>query len=132
MVPVRTHPAIDPRLVGRAVEVAPGVATCVLDATPEMAADARGLVHGGFVFGLVDYAAMVAVNEPNVVLGEANVRFVAPVAVGQTVRATARVEAEAGRKRTVGVIAAVGEVVVAKGTLVAFVLDGHVLDAPAR
>jgi acyl-coenzyme A thioesterase PaaI-like protein len=44
-----------------------------------MAADQRGLVHGGFTFGLADYAAMVAVNDPNVVLGAAEVRFLAPV-----------------------------------------------------
>ena len=48
-----------------------------------MAADGRGLVHGGFTFGLADFAAMCAVNDPNVVLGAATCKFLAPVQVGR-------------------------------------------------
>jgi acyl-coenzyme A thioesterase PaaI-like protein len=48
-----------------------------------MAVDDRGLVHGGFVFGLADHAAMLAVNDPNVVLGAASTRFLKPVRVGE-------------------------------------------------
>ena len=33
------------------------------------------------MFGAADYAAMLAVNDPNVVLGNAELRFVAPVEV---------------------------------------------------
>jgi acyl-coenzyme A thioesterase PaaI-like protein len=47
-----------------------------------MVVDAHGLVHGGFVFGLADYAAMLAVNDPNVVLGAAEARFLKPVRRG--------------------------------------------------
>ena len=50
-----------------------------------MAADGSGLAHGGFIFGLADYAAMIAVNHPNVVLGAAEVRFLKPVVSGETV-----------------------------------------------
>lgn len=32
-----------------------------------MAADEYRLVHGGFIFGLADYAVMLAINEPTVV-----------------------------------------------------------------
>ncbi len=68
-----------------------------------MAADERGLVHGGFVFGLADYAAMLAVNHPNVVLASAEVRFLKPVVVGERLVAEAWVEETDGRKSRVQV-----------------------------
>src|SRR6185369_17300841 len=89
----RTHLAIDPRLVGEARKIIDGsAAQAVLVTLPEMAADERGLVHGGFVFGLADYAAMLAVNHPNVVLGSSEVRFLKPVLVGERLVANAVVE----------------------------------------
>jgi acyl-coenzyme A thioesterase PaaI-like protein len=114
-----THLGIDARLCGAPVSLAEGTATVRFEATPDMAVDDRGLVHGGFVFGLADHAAMLAVNDPLVVLGGAEVRFTAPVAVGQTVDATATVTATKGRRATVAVEARVGDRVV---------LDRHVLD----
>jgi uncharacterized protein (TIGR00369 family) len=125
--PVRTHPNIDPHWVGTPTSLEEGSATATLLTRPEMAADPVGLVHGGFVFGLVDYAAMLAVNDPHVVLGAANVRFTAPVRVGETVSAQARVVSSSGRKREIEVRAVVGDKEVLTGTLTAFVLDKHVL-----
>lgn len=116
--------------------MAPGRARVELETVPEMAADERGLVHGGFVFGCADYAAMLAVDDPLVVLGAAEVRFLAPVAVGETVVADARVTEQAGRRRRVEVTVAraaqrdggeVGEEVLS-GTFRCVVLDRHVLD----
>ena len=45
-----------------------------------------------------DYAAMLAVNDPFVVLGAAQTRFLAPVAVGERVIARAFREQHEGRK----------------------------------
>jgi len=123
-----THLEIDTGLCGEPEALSEGQATVVLSTIPAMAADARGLVHGGFVFGAADYAAMLAVNHPNVVLGAADLRFTAPVTVGQAVRCEAIVFETKGRKVVVEISCAVGDQVVAKGTLTAFVLDGHVLD----
>lgn len=123
-----THLAISPTLCGTPLSLEEGEASAKLTPTVEMAVDDRGLVHGGFVFGLADYAAMLAVNDPNVVLGSADVRFVAPVVVGDEVIATARVVEAKGKKRRIEVTARVGEREVVKGTLTAFVLDYHVLD----
>ncbi len=122
-----THLEIDTALCGVVDSLAEGEATVVLVTTPEMSADARGLVHGGFVFGMVDYAAMLAVNDPNVVLGSADVRFVAPVRVGDSVKGTARIVESRGKKRVVDVCAEVDGARVLEGQLVAFVLDHHVL-----
>jgi acyl-coenzyme A thioesterase PaaI-like protein len=123
-----THLAIDRELCGSPVAVAPGAATVRLDATERMAADDRGLVHGGFVFSAADYAAMLAVNDPHVVLGAASVKLTAPVRVGDEVIVTAHRSKEEGRKHIVGVQAKVNDRVVMTGEMTAFVLDRHVLD----
>jgi acyl-coenzyme A thioesterase PaaI-like protein len=124
----RTHSAIDPRLCGRLVALEPGSARVELETVPDMAADERGLVHGGFVFGLADYAAMLAVDHPNVVLGSAQVRFQKPVVVGERLVALASLVAEEGTKRRVAVEVRRGEEVVMAGELLCFVPDRHVLD----
>ena len=123
-----THLGLNRSLCGAPLELAPGAATLSLLTLPSMAADAQGLVHGGFVFGLADHAAMLAVNDPNVVLGAAETRFLAPCKVGETVLATARVRAESGRKRSVEVSCRVGEREVLTGSFTCFVLDHHVLE----
>lgn len=87
---VATHRAIDPELCGRAVELASGFSRVQLTPSQRMAADEHGLVHGGFPFGLADYAAMLAVNAPLVVLAAAEVRFLLPVRVGEALEAEAR------------------------------------------
>jgi uncharacterized protein (TIGR00369 family) len=98
---VRTHLSIDPAWCGTPVELGEGTAEVELVTLPAMAADERGLVHGGFVFGLADYAAMLAVNDPLVVLSSAEVSFRKPVRVGERLRAVAAVGDAEGRKRQV-------------------------------
>jgi acyl-coenzyme A thioesterase PaaI-like protein len=123
----RTHLGLDPSVAGHLEALSEGRATVRLRTTDLMTADDRGLVHGGFVFGAVDHAAMLAVNDPNVVLGQARVRFTAPVALGDEVLCEASVEAVEGRRRTVRVWATAGETRVLEGELDCFVLDDHVL-----
>ena len=124
----RTHLAIDRGLVGVVEELGDGTSRVSLAAGAEMEADERGLVHGGFTFGLADYAAMVAVNDPNVVLGGADVRFIAPVRVGQRMVATARTLEAKGKKRVLTVQVEVEGRAVLEGTFTAFVLEKHVLE----
>jgi acyl-coenzyme A thioesterase PaaI-like protein len=124
----RTHHAVDGELVGRAIEIEAGRAVVECTTIARMVADDRGLVHGGFVFGIADYAAMLAVNDPNVVLGGSEVEFLRPVALGDVLRATAVVEQESGRKRIVRVSVSCDEVDVFRGTFTCFVLQQHVLD----
>lgn len=128
MTPPRTHLGIDHRLCGAPVALGDGEATVRFVTTQEMSADARGLVHGGFVFGLADHAAMLAVNDPFVVLGGADVRFTAPVRVGEEVTATATRTEQKGKKHVLAVRATAGDREVLTGTLTAFVLERHVLE----
>lgn len=99
-----------------------------LDTTDQMAVDEQGLVHGGFVFGVADYAAMLAVNDPNVVLAGAQSRFLKPVRQGDRAVAHARTVATEGRKHEVAVEVSVGSTRVFEGTFTCFVLGQHVLE----
>lgn len=130
MVPgVHTHLGIDAGLCGAPQRLGEGLAEVALTTTPAMAADAEGLVHGGFVFGLADYAAMLAVNDPHVVLGGATSKFLKPVRVGETVVATATRASAAGKRHVVAVEVRRGADVVFTGEFTCFVLDRHVLAA---
>ena len=71
---------------------------------------------------------MVAVNDPNVVLGAADCKFLAPVTVGQEMVAHAEVAAEEGKKRIVEVAVNAGGRPVFQGSFTTFVLPRHVLD----
>lgn len=125
---VNTHEKADARLLGTPILLEKGTAVVELTATEEMTIDDRGLIHGGFTFGLADYAAMLAVNDPLVVLGSADVKFTAPVKIGESMVATGVVDAVDGRRRDVSVEVSVGEKVVLEGTMACYVLQRHVLD----
>lgn len=125
---IATHQRIDHRLCGRPLTLEQGVSRVEMTATADMAVDDKGLVHGGFIFGLADHAAMIAVNHPNVVLGAADVKFLKPVRVGDTVVAEARVGEGTGKKRMVTVAVVKGADTVFSGTFACFVLEKHVLE----
>lgn len=124
---ILTHKKIDQGLCGTPLALEEGFSQVELLTIESMAADDTGLVHGGFIFGLADYAAMIAVNHPNVVLGAADAKFLKPVRVHETVVAEARVVSEKGKKRAVQVrVEAAGDAVF-EGEFTCFVLDQHVL-----
>lgn len=125
---VRTHLEIDRRLCGRPVDLGPGRAVVEWVAGEETAADAPGLVHGGFVFGVADYAAMLAVNEPNVVLVSATSRFRRPVRAGDRLTAEAVVNESEGHRYRVEVAVRRGEDVVMEGVFDCAVTRRHVLE----
>jgi acyl-coenzyme A thioesterase PaaI-like protein len=127
-VKVNTHLGISPKWVGEALNVAAGRSSARLRTIAEMAADGQGLVHGGFTFGLADFAAMLAVNDPHVVLGAAEARFLAPVRVGEVLLARAEVLEEKGKKRTVTCSVSNGDIEVFAATFTCFVLDRHILE----
>ena len=125
---IRTHQQTDAALCGQAVEVSEGKARINFKALPSMAVDDSGLTHGGFVFGLADYAAMLAVNHAHVVLGGAEVKFLKPVKTGDSLEAKGVVQAPAqGKKRVVDVVVHRAKEAVFKGEFVCLVLDRHVL-----
>jgi uncharacterized protein (TIGR00369 family) len=124
---IKTHEKIDQQLCGVPQEVKDGTCRIAMQTLLQMRADSSGLIHGGFIFGLADYAAMLAVNHPNVVLGGANVTFLKPVKVDKTVIADAKVMSIKGKKQVVAVSATCDDQKVFEGEFICFVLDEHVL-----
>lgn len=124
---VNTHVEIDNALCGKVTCLEKDYAEVLLHTTTQMRADAQGLVHGGFVFGAADYAAMTAVNDPNVVLGASTSKFIAPVKVGDAVLCKATLVSVKGRKHVVEVEAFVNGNLVFEASFTTFVLDKHIL-----
>ncbi len=126
---IKTHKLADRELCGNPVVVRNGFSKVELRTTTQMVVDNTGLVHGGFIFGLADYSAMIAVNHPNVVLGAADVKFVKPVKADELIVAEATVEPGQGKKKKVCVTAFnIAKEKVFDGIFICFILEKHVLD----
>lgn len=125
---INTHLNIDRELCGTPAETGNGSARIEMVITEEMTVDSTGLAHGGFIFGLADHAAMLAVNHPNVVLAGADVRFLKPVRTGDAVFATATVTQEEGKKKTVTATVYRDQDKVFTGRFDCYVPDRHVLE----
>ena len=126
----KTHLLTSKKLAGEVVEIEKDYSIVTLKITKEMVVDSYNLAHGSFVFGLADYAAMVAINEPTVVLGKAEVKFLKPVQIDAelTAKATIKNKPE-GKKTSVSVIVEnEKEEIVFEGEFICFVLEKHVLD----
>ena len=125
---IKTHKLINDRFSGKIIEVSKNKAKSILYTNIDMVADEMGLIHGGFIFSAADYVAMVAVNDPNVVLGASECKFIAPIKKGESVIFEANVVSTKGKKRIVEVKAFVDSKEVFSGTFTTFVLNKHVLD----
>ncbi len=125
---IKTHEKIDRKFCGTPLEIKDGYAKVIMKTSQEMTADSTGLVHGGFVFGLADYAAMLAVNHPFVVLGSAEIQFLKPVRTGDMITAEAQIVELKGRKSIVAVKVYLDSIVVFEGKFTCFSLEKHVLD----
>ena len=77
-------------LCGSIVDLKKGYAKVTLPCSKDMSVDNLGLIHGGFIFGAADFAAMAAVNEPTVVLIGSKTRFLAPAKIGDVVEFEAK------------------------------------------
>ncbi len=127
---IKTHQKINKTLCGKPTAVEDDkFASVELITTKDMVADEKGLIHGGFIFGAADYCAMLSVNHPNVVLGGAEVKFLKPTKLGETLYFEGIVVSKDGKKRTVEVIGKnQKDQIVFNGIFTCFVLEKHVLD----
>ena len=126
----KTHLLTSKDFVGQVVQIQTDQqATVVLKTAELIRVDERGLVHGGFAFGLADYAAMSAVNDPFVVLLSSQVKFLRPVTAGDELTARASVAEKDGRKRKVQVeVFNQKKERVLEGEFFCLILQKHVLD----
>ena len=124
-----THQKTSRKLIGEVISIQENKATVQLKILDEMLVDDYGLSHGGFTFGLADYAAMVAVNHPNVVLGKATVKFIKPTVKGDVLTAEANVIEIDNAKSIVSVtVLNQDKTLVFEGEFVCFSLDKHILE----
>jgi acyl-coenzyme A thioesterase PaaI-like protein len=126
---LKTHLAINKSLCGQLLSMDEGIAIVKINTTSEMVVDDHKLVHGGFIFGAADYAAMAAVNDPNVVLGSAEVKFLKPSKSGDSLTLTAKVTEAIGKRRRVDVEGVdEARTIIFSGIFTCFVLEKHVLE----
>ncbi len=126
---ILTHNLAKPDLLGEPIYIEiKKEAKVKLTCTEQMVVDKKGLIHGGFTYGLADYAAMLAINHPNVVLGSSKSRFIAPVKIGDTMIALAKVMESDGRRSLVNVEVQVGTKIVYSGEFTCYTLNNHVLE----
>jgi len=124
---IQTHERINPDLCGEVIKLERGYVELRLTTLPEMIADEVGLIHGGFIFSAADYAAMLAVNEKNVVLVASDCQFLSPVKFHDEINFIARVRHKEGRKRNVHVEAHVLDIKVFEGEFKTVITERHVL-----
>jgi acyl-CoA thioesterase len=124
---IATHKRINQELSGEVTKLERGYVEVKLITTAEMVADDVGLVHGGFIFSAADYAAMLAVNEPNVVLVGSDCQFLSPVKFHDEVIFKAKVRHKEGRKRNVHLEVYVLDIKVFEGEFKTVVTERHVL-----
>ena len=124
---LKTHEMLNSSLSGDLEKLEDGYALVRLYTTEDMRADKLGLVHGGYIFSAADFAAMAAVNEPNVVLAGCDCQFLSPVRVGDEVKVEAKVRHKEGRKRNVSVTAHVYDIKVFEAEFKTVVTEQHVL-----
>ena len=124
---VKTHELINPELNGEIIKLEQGYVEVRLTTSSEMVADDIGLIHGGFIFSAADYAAMLAVNEKNVVLVGSECQFLSPVKFHDEVNFVAKVRHKDGKKRNVHVEAYVLDIKVFEGEFKTVITDKHVL-----
>ena len=124
---IKTHEKINQNLCGEIFTMEDGYVEVRLTTTTDMLADEIGLIHGGFIFSSADYAAMLAVNERNVVLVGSDCQFLSPVKLHDVVNFVARVRHKEGRKRNVHVQGFVLDIKVFEGEFKTVITEKHVL-----
>ncbi|MEA3370294.1 MAG: PaaI family thioesterase [Campylobacterota bacterium] len=124
---IKTHEEVNQDLNGEVVKIEEGYVELRLTTTSDMLADSVGLIHGGFIFSAADYAAMLAVNERNVVLVASDCQFLSPVKFHDEVNFVAKVRHKEGRKRNVHVEAYVLDIKVFEGEFKTVITERHVL-----
>ena len=126
----KTHLKASKKLIGNVISIEENKAVVQLAITEKMVVDSFGLSHGGFTFGLADYAAMVLINHPNVVLGKASVKFIKPTVVGDKLEAIAKYKEKVNNGKSVVEVSVTNKkgIKVFEGEFVCFSLEKHVLD----
>ena len=88
---VYTYGAINQGLSGKITKLHVGDVEVVLETSKTMIADEEGLIHNGFLFNAANYAAMMTINHPNVVLVTSKCQFLFPIKLFDKVVISAKI-----------------------------------------
>lgn len=123
----RTHLGLNKAYGGDIVSLKKGHAKVEFSTSKEMSVDPLHMVHNGFIFGSASYAAILAVNEPNVVIAEAHVRFLSAVTIGKKIVFEATSSHTTTRSRDIKVKGMQGDIKIFEGDFKTVILDRHPL-----
>ncbi|NOQ31484.1 MAG: PaaI family thioesterase [Helicobacteraceae bacterium] len=125
---LNTHADVSSMLFGEIEKLADGHSLVRLQTTSIMTTDKSGMIHSGFLFNSADYAAMISINERNVILIGSSTTFFSPVRLGDVVEFEATVRHKEGRKRDISVVGTVEGIKVFKGEFRVVITDTHILN----
>ncbi|WP_104721598.1 hypothetical protein [Helicobacter mesocricetorum] len=112
---------------GSIKELKQGNAVVFLETSRRMVLDKNGLIHSGNLYSSAAYAALLAVNNPNAVVIGAEVKFLAPLEVGNEVVFKAQTLQEDTKKREVKVEGFVLDIKIFDAMFYVAVFEKHVL-----
>ncbi len=124
---IKTHDKINHSLCGKPEYAEEGKSRVCLELTENMKVDNSGLVHGGFIFGLADHAAMLSINHPNVVLYKASCTFLKPSVKGDILIADAEIIEKNKNRYKVLVKVKCLDTEIFQGEFIAVIPKNHVL-----
>jgi len=118
---------INKGLNGELDELSKDYAKVTLEITDKMRVDKLGLAHSGNIFSAAAFAALAAINNPNAIMVSAEVKFLAPIEVGNVLELEAKALQSETRKREVEVIGTILGIKVFDSTFSVAMFDTHVL-----
>jgi acyl-CoA thioesterase len=124
---VRTHTELDPNQVGHVDHLNPDESRITLTTSRSMHADMENLVHSGYIGSSAEYAALIAVNEPNAMIYSVSSQYFACARVGDDVSYKATVKHSEGRKRDVTVVGKIESIKVYEAHIVVIIPEYHPL-----
>ena len=112
---------------GNLEELSKNYARVTLEITDKMKLDKLGLAHSGNIFSSASFAALAAINDPNAIMVSSEVRFLAPVEVGNIITFEAKAIQSETRKREIEVVGTILDIKIFEGTFSVAMFDTHVL-----
>ena len=103
-------------------------ANVLLETTSKMILDKSGLVHSGNLYSSAAYSALLAVNHPNAIIIGVEMKFLAPIELGNEVLFKAQSLHEDTKKREVKVEGFVLDIKIFDALFSVAVLDKHILN----
>lgn len=102
-------------------------ASVMLETTSKMILDKSGLVHTGNLYSSAAYSALLAVNNPNAIIIGVEMKFLAPIELGNEVLFKAQCLQEDTKKQEVKVEGFVLDIKIFDAMFFVAVFDKHIL-----